>query len=507
MKKEIYINESMGETRIAIMEDGQLVEVYIEKQDKHRMVGNVYRGVVENVLPGMQAAFVDIGYDINAFLPFTEIQNNEYLDEDDLKDNDRKNNRNNGSIKVDLTTGQEIYVQVIKEPFAGKGPRVTTEIALPGRLIVLVPNSKYVGISKKMWDKYERRRLKKIANKIKEKNVGLIIRTVAEGKSEEQLNNDYTTLIKKWKNVEKKVKSSKAPSLVYEDLETASSVIRDLFSPDVEKIVIDSKKLFRKTQTYLDEVSPNMASRLDYYKLKTPVFEGMGIEDEIAKLLRPKVWLKSGAYLIIEKTEAMVVVDVNSGRYVGKKGHEENSLKINLEAAREVARQLRLRDLSGLIVIDFIDMRVEENRKKIYYELRKELKKDRAKVAVSPISEFGLLEMTRQRIRLSLIDSMSDECPTCHGAGKIISIETLITRIDHWVRRYKSKFRNLRLRLDLHPENADFLTTNKKKVLRGLMWKNFVHISIEANASIKRDQYRFFNVKDGKDVTNKVDIV
>mgnify|MGYP001415399661 CR=1 FL=1 len=506
MKKEIYINESMGETRIAIMEDGQLVEVYIEKQDKHRMVGNVYRGVVENVLPGMQAAFVDIGYEINAFLPFTEIQNDEYLD-DDLKENDKKNNRNNGSIKVDLSTGQEIYVQVIKEPFAGKGPRVTTGIALPGRLLVLVPNSKYVGISKKMWDKYERRRLKKIANKIKENNVGLIIRTVAEGKSEEQINNDYQNLIKKWKTVERKVKNTKAPAIVYEDLETASSVIRDLFSPDVEKIVIDSKKLYRKTQTYLDEVSPNMASRLDYYKLKTPIFEGMGIEDEIAKLLRPKVWLKSGAYLIIEKTEAMVVVDVNSGRYVGKKAHEDNSLKINLEAAREVARQLRLRDLSGLIVIDFIDMREEENRKKIYYELRKELKKDRAKVAVSPISEFGLLEMTRQRIRLSLIDSMSDECPTCHGAGKIISIETLITRIDHWVRRYKSKFRNLRLRLDLHPENADFLIKNKKKVLRGLMWKNFVHISIESNVSIKRDQYRFFNVKDGKDVTNKVDIV
>tara|TARA_Y100000748_G_C15484230_1_gene484084 strand:+ start:424 stop:1944 length:1521 start_codon:yes stop_codon:yes gene_type:complete len=506
MKKEIYINESMGETRIAIVEDGQLVEVYIEKQDKHRMVGNVYRGVVENVLPGMQAAFVDIGHEINAFLPFTEIQDDEYLDDDDINNN-KKNNRNNGAIKVDLTTGQEIYVQVIKEPFAGKGPRVTTGIALPGRLLVLVPNSKYVGISKKMWDKYERRRLKKIANKIKEKNVGVIIRTVAEGKSEDQINNDYKSLIKKWKQVEAKVKSVKTPALVYEDLETASSVIRDLFSPDVEKIVIDSKKLFRKTQTYLDEVSPNMASRLDFYKLKTPIFEGMGIEDEIGKLLRPKVWLKSGAYLIIEKTEAMVVVDVNSGRYVGKKGHEDNSLKINLEAAREVARQLRLRDLSGLIVIDFIDMREEENRKKIYYELRKELKRDRAKVAVSPISEFGLLEMTRQRIRLSLIDSMSDECPSCHGAGRIISIETLITRIDHWVRRYKSKFRNLRLRLDLHPENADFLITNKKKVLRGLMWKNFVHISIEANASIKRDQYRFFNVKDGKDVTNKVDIV
>ena len=280
-----------------------------------------------------------------------------------------------------------------------------------------------------------------------------------------------------------------------------------MFSSDVEKIVIDSKKLYRKTQTYLEEVSPNMASRLDYYKLKTPVFEGMGIEDDIAKLLRPKVWLKSGAYLIIEKTEAMVVVDVNSGRFVGKKGHEENSLKINLEAAREVARQLRLRDLSGLIVIDFIDLREANNQRKVYHELRKELNKDRAKVAVSPISEFGLLEMTRQRIRLSLLDSMSDECPTCHGAGKIISLETLITRIDHWLRRYKSKFSDLRLRLDLHPENEEFLNTNKKKILRGLMWQNFVHISVAANSSIKRDQYRFYRAKDGKDVTNKVDIV
>ena len=317
MKKEIYINESLGETRIAILEDGQLVEVYIEKQDKHRMVGNVYRGVVENVLPGMQAAFVDIGYDINAFLPFTEIQNNKYLDGTDSDEHHNKNNRNHGSIKVDLQTGQEIFVQVIKEPFAGKGPRVTTEVALPGRLLVLVPNAKYVGISKKMWDKYERRRLKKFANSLKENNMGLIIRTVAEGKSEEQLTNDYKILIKKWRTLENKTKRAKAPCIVYEDLETASSVIRDLFSSDVEKIVIDSKKLYRKTQTYLEEVSPNMASRLDYYKLKTPIFEGMGIEDDIAKLLRPKVWLKSGAYLIIEKTEAMVVVDVNSGRFVG----------------------------------------------------------------------------------------------------------------------------------------------------------------------------------------------
>ena len=285
--------------------------------------------------------------------------------------------------------------------------------------------------------------------------------------------------------------------MVYKDLETASSVIRDLFTPDISKIVIDSKKLYRKLQGYLEDVSPNMASHLEHYRLKQPLFESMGIEKELDKLLRPKVWLKSGAYLIIEKTEAMVVVDVNSGRFIGKKNHEENSLKINSEACKEVARQLRLRDLSGLVVIDFIDMREEANRRKIYYELRKELKKDRAKVAVSPISEFGLLEMTRQRIRLSLLDSMSEECPTCHGSGRIMSRETLLTRIDHWLRRYKSKHRSLKLKLELHPEIARFLKDNKK-ALRGLMWQNFTYIIIEGNQEIARDEFRFLTTKNGQ---------
>tara|TARA_B100001971_G_scaffold30879_1_gene25274 strand:+ start:12572 stop:14122 length:1551 start_codon:yes stop_codon:yes gene_type:complete len=507
MKKEIYINESMGETRIAILEDTQLVEVYVEKQEKQRMVGNIYKGKVENVLPGMQAAFVDIGFDVNAFLPFSEIENSDYLmdvDEEDLRNGSNNHRRNNDNIAVDLTSGQDLYVQVIKEPFAGKGPRVTTEVAIPGRLLVLVPEANYIGISKKVWDKYERRRLKKIISSFKQKGFGVIVRTVAEGKSEEVLRNDYEQLKSSWDRLQGKAERTQSPTLVYEDLETASSVIRDLLTSDVEKIVIDSKKLFRKTSRYLEDVSSNMANRLDFYRLKTPLFEGMGIEDELVKLMRPKVWLKSGAYLIIEKTEAMVVVDVNSGRFVGKKQHEDNSLKINLEAAREVARQLRLRDLSGLIVIDFIDMREEANRRKVYYELRKELKKDRAKVAVSPISEFGLLEMTRQRIRLSLIDSMSEECPTCHGSGRIISKDTLITRIDHWLRRYKSKHSDLRLKLLLHPENSDFITKNKKKVLRGLMWQNFVHISIKDSAEVNRDEFRFIRTKDNEDITDHV---
>ena len=513
MDKEIYISESMGESRIAIIEDGTLVEVYVEKQDQQRMVGNIYKGKVENVLPGMQAAFVDIGYDINAFLPFSEIENPAYLMDVDESEDSSSNNKTNrksnkhtsDNVKVDLKTGQSIFVQVIKEAFAGKGPRITTEVAIPGRLLVLFPNSKYVGISKKIWDKYERRRLKKLVSSLKDNDAGIIVRTVAEGKSEELIKNDLQNLENNWQKILKASNQKKDVELLYEDLETASSVIRDLFTPDISKIVIDSKKLYKKINSYLEDVSPNMASRLEHYKIKKPLFESMGIENEIDKLLRPKVWLKSGAYLIIEKTEAMVVVDVNSGRFVGKKNHEENSLKINLEACKEVARQLRLRDLSGLVVIDFIDMKNESNRKKIYYELRKELKKDRAKVAVSPISDFGLLEMTRQRIRLSLLDSMSDECPTCKGAGRIMSRETLITRIDHWLRRYKTKNRRLKLKLELHPEIADFLRDNKK-ALRGLMWHNFTYISVEGNSKIKRDEFRFLDSKNNGKIIEHVSI-
>jgi len=504
MKKEIIINESVGETRIAILEEDRLVEVYVEKQGQQRLVSNIYKGKIENVIPGMQAAFVDIGIGINAFLPFSEIQNGEHLfsDVDGVENNNFADNRN---ISVDLHTGQEIFVQVIKEPFANKGPRVTTEIAIPGRLLVLVPNVNYVGISKKLWDKYERRRLKKITNKLRRKDLGLIIRTVAEGKSEEQIKNDYEILTKHWDLLEKKARGTPAPALIYEDLETASSVIRDLLTTDVNKITVDSKKLYKKLYNYLDDVSPNLSERLQHYRLKVPLFESLGIESEIARAMNPIVRLKSGASLIIEKTEAMVVVDVNSGKFIGKQLHEQNSLKINLDAAREIARQLRLRDLSGLIVIDFIDMRQPGNRQKVYTELRNELKQDRAKVAVSPISDFGLLEMTRQRIRQSLIDSMTEECPTCHGAGQIISKETLITRIDHWLRRYKSKRRSLRLKLLLHPEIEEFLRTHKKKALRGLMWKNFVHIKVEANPEIHRDQFEFISLSDGENVTNILD--
>ncbi|MEE9167212.1 MAG: Rne/Rng family ribonuclease [Candidatus Neomarinimicrobiota bacterium] len=508
MGKEIHISETAGERRIAVLEDGELVEIYVEKLRAQDIVSNIYKGKVENVIPGMRAAFVDIGYDINSFLPFSEITNPEYLkDTSTSEEEDERGNGDStteGEMDVDLETGQEILVQVIKEPFSGKGPRVTTNIAIPGHLLVMVPNAQFVGISKKIWDKYEKRRLRKIARNLLPKGMGIIVRTEAEGKDEQVIRKDFEILMQNWKTLDEKSRHMAAPSLIYEDLEAVSTVIRDLLTSDIARIVFDSRKLYRRIQGYLQDVSPSLVSKLEIHRGRVPLFTKGGIEEKIDKSLRRRVWVKSGAYLVIEHTEAMAVVDVNSGRFIGKGHHEENSLTINLEAAREVARQLRLRDIGGLIVIDFIDMQDENNKKKVYDELRKELRKDRAKVAVSPISDFGLLEMTRQRVRLSLLDSVTEKCPTCHGSGRIGSKDSVITKIDNWLRGFRNKNRGLRLRLRVHPTLADYLRDSKKDVLRKFMWHNFVHIDIEEDKSLGPDEFQFYSRKKGEEITHKV---
>lgn len=510
MSKEVFVSETASERRISIKEDGKLVEIYIETPDQESLVGNIYKGKVENVIPGMQAAFVDIGYDINAFLPFSEISNPELLRDASTSEEEDEGKRKNGAttkeIQVDLRTGQDILVQVIKEPFSGKGPRVTTNLAIPGHLVVLVPNANFVGISKKIWDKYEKRRLRKSIRNLIPKNVGVIARTEAEGKSDRLLKKDLVSLLKNWQSLQAKADNLPSPALVHEDLETVSTVIRDLLTSDVDKVVFDSRKLYRRLQHHLQNISPSMVSRLKLHKGRVPLFLKEGIEKEIEKSLRRRVWLKSGAYLIIEHTEAMVVIDVNSGRFVGKRAHEENSLKINLEAAREAARQLRLRDIGGLIVIDFIDMQRGGNKKRIFHELRRELRKDRAKAAVSPISDFGLLEMTRQRIRLSLLHSLSEECPTCHGSGRVASKDTVISKIDNWLRTFRKNNRDFRLKLIVHPSLKQYLNNSKKKVMRNFMWKNFVHIGIESDEGMGPDEYRFISKKSGDDVTDQVSL-
>lgn len=498
MKKEIYISKGVGETRIAVKENGKLAELHVDKQSQVKTVGNIYKGVVENVIPGMQAAFINIGQDVNAFLPFSEISDSELIVE--------KNNKTQNSKEVDvlLQPGQEIIVQVIKEPFDKKGARVTTDLSIAGRFIVLIPKSKYIGVSKKMKDKYERRRLKKIAMEIKQPGLGMILRTVAEGKTDSQIENDYKSLIKKYNDLLYKAEKNKAPKLIHHDLKVTSSVLRDLISEKVEKIIVDSKEDYNRIQKMIKEDALDIGDALEHYRKREPLFKESGINNSMMKLLRKKAWLKSGAYLIIERTEAMVVVDVNSGKFVGKKGHEENSLKINLEAAKEICAQLRLRHLSGLILIDFIDMVKPENRKKVFLEMKKELRKDRAKVAVSEISEFGILEMTRERTGLSIIDSLTDCCEVCNGNGRIISKDTLLTRIDYWLRDYKKQNKDLRLKLFLHPELSDYLKKEKTRDYIRLMWKNFIYLKVVNDDTMNKNQFRFTKMSDSKDITNEI---
>ena len=498
MKKEIYISKGVGETRIAVKENGKLAELHVDKQSQVKTVGNIYKGIVENVIPGMQAAFVNIGEGPNAFLPFSEISDSELIVEKSKK------SQNSKEVDVLLQPGQEIIVQVIKEPFDKKGARVTTDLSIAGRFIVLIPKSKYIGVSKKMRDKYERRRLKKIALEIKQPGLGMIIRTVAEGKSDSQIENDYKSLIKKYNDLLYKAEKNEAPILVHNDLRVTSSVLRDLISEKVEKIVVDSKEDFKRIQKMVKEDALDIGDALEHYKKREPLFKDSGINNSMMKLLRKKAWLKSGAYLIIERTEAMVVVDVNSGKFVGKKGHEENSLKINLEAAKEICAQLRLRHLSGLILIDFIDMVKPENRKKVFLEMKKELRKDRAKVAVSEISEFGILEMTRERTGLSIIDSLTECCEVCNGNGRIVSKDTLLTRIDYWLRDYKKQHKDLRLKLYLHPQLAEYLKKEKTRDYIRLMWKNFIYLKVINDDTMNKNEFRFTKMSDSKDITNEI---
>ena len=511
-EKEMFINVSAGGTRIAVTENKKLVELHIERADHDRMVGNIYKGKVQNVIPGMQAAFIDIGYESNAFLPFSEIGSPENLnnlsfddDDDDGKKSKNKNSsKQNFNPEKDLSIGDDILVQVIKEPFSGKGPRVTTEVSIPGSLMVLVPNGNYIGISRKISDKYEKRRLRRTVKDFKPDNFGLIVRTIAKGKDDALLESDFNRIWSKWKDLDQKIKKKKAPSCVYFDFTTSDQVIRDLFTPQVKRLLVDDKALYKRFSMFLKDVSPEQLSNLALMKGKGTIFNTNKIEEQIEKSLKRKVWMKSGAHLVIEHTEAMVVIDVNSGRYIGKKDHESNSLKINLESAREIARQLRLRDIGGLIVIDFIDLKEISNRKKVYNELRSHLMNDRAKVSLTEFSTFGLLEMTRQRIGLSLLHTVSVECPTCKGLGMIGSHETTLTRLENWLKRFRQKAKDRRLRITLNPEMVDYINETKSKVISGFMWDNWILIEVQKDSHLSPHEFKVYSKKRRQDVTDEV---
>jgi len=448
MKREIVVNSSLVETRVAVIEDGTLVELLIDNAHTQSLAGNIYKGRVLKILPGMQAAFVDIGLARDAFLYvrdiWEEMEDFEELlaegeaveeaeeaevSEDAPPPKRRQPNRprrpSHASIEELIREGQEVLVQVAREPLGTKGARITSHITLPGRYLVYMPTESHVGVSRKIESETERSRLKHCIEEVNAQREGVIVRTAGVGRSRTELQADLDFLSSTWRQIRTKSETLTAPAMVQKDLDLIFRIFRDLITKDVARLVVDSAAEYERCMEYTESLFPELRQLLYLYTEDEPIFKSFGIEKEIEKALRSKVWLKSGGYLVIEQTEALVSIDINTGKYVGKHDFEETILKTNREAAREIARQVRLRDLGGIIIIDFIDMARQENRDKVMEELKDALKADRSPTNVSLLSELGLVEMTRKRVRQGLNQAVSQTCAACGGLGWVRSTASI----------------------------------------------------------------------------------
>ncbi|MFH1690492.1 MAG: Rne/Rng family ribonuclease [Candidatus Eisenbacteria bacterium] len=509
MHKEIVVNVASGETRIAILEDRQLVEILVDRGEGGRIVGDIYKGVVGAVLPGMQAAFVDIGMEKSAFLHVSDMRDAtaEFADllGDDSYEVEEGQRMGSPNVPIQdlLQKGQEILVQVTKEPISTKGPRVTTQISMPGRFLVLVPFSGSVGVSRKIEKSPERDRLKEIAREIRPPWGGLIVRTAAANASKRQIKRDLKFLVKAWKKTNSIAESRRAPSLIQSEMGLTAGLVRDVFTDDVDRLIVDSRRGYREISGYLRNVAPELKGRVEYHSDSTPVFDAYDIEGEIEKSLRRKVYFKKGGYIVIDHSEALTAIDVNTGRYTGKKDQEETILKTNMSAAREIGRQLRLRDIGGIIVIDFIDMVSDGSRQKVVQELKKLLSNDRARNKVYPISELGLVEMTRQRVRPSLLHQYTDACPECEGTGKVLSMDSIVLFIERAMRRVASSTRERRFKLVVSPGMAIHLVTEEGSRLRALEKDIRRSIEVTDDRELAREEFRVLSSKTGRELASE----
>ena len=408
MGKEIIVNYSDEEIRIALLEEGLPLEFFIERKEDKKIVGNIYKGVVENILPGIQSAFINIGLGKNAYLDFSDI---------------------GGKDKKELIPGKEILVQISKEAISTKGVKVTRHISLPGRCLVYIPNERRVGISRLITDRRERERLRESIKKFLPKDNGCIIRTEAEGVAISDLKREGKFLINLWKSIEKRGRVVSAPSLVHKDLGLVFKVVRDVLSLNVDFFIIDSQKEYEAVLEFTKQVLPHLKNKIKLYQEKVPIFEKYNLEKEMEKLEKPKVVLPSKGYIIIQETEALCAIDVNTGRFIGKKNSEETSLIVNLEAAEEIAHQIRLRNIGGIIIIDFVGMHYRKNKQKVFSALGNAIKKDKAKIKIVPVDHLGLVAMTRERKRESIINVLCDSCFYCGGTGKVTSVKTMYIKI------------------------------------------------------------------------------
>lgn len=456
MQKEIFVNIDPRETRVAVVEDGLLVELQLEREE--RVVGSIFKGKVCNVLPGMDAAFVDIGLEKNAFLYVGDVLPSEdslppAARDDDKARRGRRRTPPDVRIRDVVKTGQEIIVQVVKAPRGTKGARVSTRVSLPGRYLVFMPDAGNIGISRKIEEQRERDRLKRIGDRICTEG-GIIVRTEAEGKSEAELRDDYHFLLSLWKDIQERARTAPPAATLHQELGLIARVVRDMLSADIYAVAMDSRPEFEQALELARSITPHLADRLQLYTEPTPLFEAFGIEREIERLLKPKVWLKSGGYLRIDETEALTSIDVNTGKYVGSTSLNETILKTNLEAVNEIVRQLRFRDLGGMIVLDLIDMSSMADRQTVMRALDAALKSDRTRTKVAHISPLGLIEMTRKRTGENVTETLRDACPYCEGRATIQSALTTAVNADRQARERAAREDTPAYLVAMHPDVA-----------------------------------------------------
>lgn len=481
--KQIIVNCAYRETRVAVMENRKLVELFVEHPVEQRIVGNIYKGKVTNVLPGMQAAFVDVGLEKNAFLYVDDCLPSEW------KENKE---RPKPSIREVLTQGQELLVQVVKEPLGTKGARVTTQLSFPGRFLVYMPSDPYIGLSRKITQDRERERLRLLLKGMCEEQEGVIARTVAEGASAEELEADFQFLRGLWKRTLAVAKESKPLRAVHKDLDLVSRITRDLFSEDISELIIDNSAEYQKVLDELQYAIPSLKDRLKLYSERTSIFDAFEVEAEIEKALKRKVWLKSGGYLIIDQTEAFTSIDVNTGKFTGTHHLEETVYKTNLEATKEIARQLRLRDIGGIILIDFIDMRKAEHRESVWQSMQEHMKRDRTKSHLLGFTQLGLLEMTRKKVRQNLSDVLTRPCPYCDGKGKILSHDTVSAAIERGIREYARSSHVEAILLEVHPHLAESFEGGHGEELKRLEKDTALEIHVQRNGQMHEHHHQLF---------------
>jgi ribonuclease G len=500
MTKEMIVTSNGHQTQVAVLEDDLLTELYVERENQRGVVGNVYKGRVSKVLPGMQSAFVDIGLERDGFLYVSDVVDTleafEKMETGDEDEDEDEAEGGNAQAKIEdlLKEGQDILVEVTKEPIGTKGARLTSHVTMAGRFCVFMPTVDHIGVSRKIDSREERARLRGIVREFREKESftgGVIIRTAAEGRPPEDIRNDLAYFQNIWNEVRQRAESSRAPAVIYREQGLVSRLLRDQLSDDYSAIRLDAPADYQRVRDLVGRIMPNLQPRVKLYDKDFPIFEEYGVQSEIEKALKSKVWLKSGGYIVINQTEALVAIDVNTGRYVGKRTGrlEDTIVKTNLEAVKEIVRQIRLRDLGGIIVLDLIDMEERKNRQKVLQAVELELKKDRSPSKALQVSDFGLVILTRKRVKQSLERVMTEPCPYCSGSGVIKSTATICYEILDEVRKIGRDLDGHGLVLRVNPDIARALNEEEKAVLRDLQEALGKEVTIRPDAHLHHEQF------------------